>query len=392
MNLNQLRAIATKYLSKKKLSEWFVDFAEKNRFPTIFTVSEVSCLANWNSNLSKILVSALAEIGTLAKDSDDMYSIKSADTTWTIQESQITKFLFDEPLLTAKDVVDTSEVFKKPGMIFSGQIPKWFDLLNSAEQKEILCYIHYQRSFLQRFYEPEIIISTLKSGFSGLEVVLGLSAKEPFELYDKLPNLLKLMAFCFTASNPTSNAAVCTYLKQKKILSVLDVGGGLGQIYDRGNLAEYPEIDYQLFEHKSLVKKIMEWRRELEKPGFFKVISGDFFKDESKTLFLPEQKFEVIILGWILHDWEDLNCEIIIRKCMNHLAPGGHILVLEKPKTPSQNNSYHFMMQLIAGGIERTIDEYIKLLIPFDLQFTSHMEITGERDILVFTHEIGVDG
>ena len=378
-----MRTCATKYLSEK-LSTWFVGLGKKYCLQQYFPLDELRKISNWDPQPLNLLVNALCEIGTLRKDENGKLCIVENLQKWSKEEQEITYFMYSTPILSDSDVVDIVELFCNPQIIFNGKIPAWYNLLPIEAQQEAQCYVHYHRSFLQRFYRPDVLEFTLKTGRSGLSKVVGQPVSEPFELYQSLPNLLKLMAFCFYGSNPIGNASVGKILKQNKECSVLDIGGGIGQIFDRGELANQPEIKYQLFEHRSLAENILKWRDERNLLGYLTVTGGDFFQVDTDVLFEPAQQFDFVILGWILHDWNDHCCQIILRKILRHLKPGCRLIVLEKPRSTVQNNIYHFMMHLIAGGVERTTEEYINLIKPFGLDLESQSEIFGERDILIF--------
>ena len=77
---------------------------------------------------------------------------------------------------------------------------------------------------------------------------------------------------------------------------------------------------------------------------------------------------DVIILSWILHDWDDRQALALLQRCHAALEKGGAILVLEAllnddgtgPAAAAQLSLT--MLVATLGGRERTASEYAVLL------------------------------
>jgi len=89
------------------------------------------------------------------------------------------------------------------------------------------------------------------------------------------------------------------------------------------------------------------------------LVSGDFFEavTEGADLHLLKQ---------IIHDWDDEQATRLLRNCHRALAPNGKLLLVEMvippDNQPSPAQAMDLNMLVVAGGRERTEDEYRGLL------------------------------
>ncbi len=83
-------------------------------------------------------------------------------------------------------------------------------------------------------------------------------------------------------------------------------------------------------------------------------IGGDFFQS------VPEG--DLLLLKYVLHDWDDAECVTILRNCRRALRPGGRVAVVELLLGDIGSTGLAPLMDLnmmvLVSGRERTLDEY----------------------------------
>jgi hypothetical protein len=89
-------------------------------------------------------------------------------------------------------------------------------------------------------------------------------------------------------------------------------------------------------------------------------IGGDFFEE------VP-QGYDCYLLKYIVHDWEDAAATKILRVCAAAARPTGTVVLLERvlPECITENDRAIMevdIAMMIAGGRERTTEEYRQLL------------------------------
>jgi SAM-dependent methyltransferase len=88
------------------------------------------------------------------------------------------------------------------------------------------------------------------------------------------------------------------------------------------------------------------------------LVSGDFFQS------VPEGA-DLHLLKQIIHDWDDERATLLLRNCHRALAPNGKVLLVEmvvpSDNHPSPAQSMDLNMLVVAGGRERTEEEYRQL-------------------------------
>ena len=107
--------------------------------------------------------------------------------------------------------------------------------------------------------------------------------------------------------------------------------------------------------------------------------AGDFFAAVPRG--------ELYILKRILHDWSDDRALEILRRCRDCMAPGGRVLVIERPIGDDARSRLATLMDLemlvmTPGGRERTIAEYAGLCTQAGLQLAQVIPTAGALTIL----------
>jgi O-methyltransferase domain len=140
---------------------------------------------------------------------------------------------------------------------------------------------------------------------------------------------------------------------------VLDVGGGRGHLL-AAVLAAHPHLVGDVFDVPELAADV----RRNGHGDRFDTIGGDFFAS------LPAG-YDVHLLKWILHDWDDDACRAVLASCRAALPAGGRLLVIEQPlpEAMPDGGALHpavamdlVMLVNFVDARERHLREYEELL------------------------------
>jgi hypothetical protein len=140
---------------------------------------------------------------------------------------------------------------------------------------------------------------------------------------------------------------------------LVDVGGAGGP-FSVAALRALPELTATVFDLPAVEPHLLRSREEHGLGDRLHFVGGDFFAD-------PLPGGDAIAFGYILSDWTDETCALLLAKAYAACAPGGRVLVMERlfdddhagpPGTAFMNLSMHLETQ----GRHRTAGEYIALL------------------------------
>jgi hypothetical protein len=151
---------------------------------------------------------------------------------------------------------------------------------------------------------------------------------------------------------------------------VSDVGGGHG-LFLSYILRKFPEIEGVLFDLPEVIAGAQATGNLAGLDGRVALESGTFFAR------VPEN-CDAYTLKFILHDWDDENCRVILSKIREQLlktAPTtGRVFVVEMVLTPDKPCPAHYLdvcMLVVTKGKERTEAEWSKLLQSAGLKLVS---------------------
>jgi hypothetical protein len=110
------------------------------------------------------------------------------------------------------------------------------------------------------------------------------------------------------------------------------------------------------------------------------MVGGDFFQA------VPAGA-DVYFLKWILHDWEDDHAIAILRSCRRAMAASSKLILVEYlVAPPNEGANGKFMdlnMMVITGGLERTREEYARLLAESDFELVDTRDTAMHVGVLV---------
>ncbi len=126
-----------------------------------------------------------------------------------------------------------------------------------------------------------------------------------------------------------------------------------------GILQQYPGIQGILFDLPFVIR---DAPRELEKTGVanrVELVSGDFFT-------LVPGGGDCYIMKHIIHDWDDERSIRILKNIGAAMNAGAKLLLAEMvvpgENIPHPSKTLDVLMMLVEGGMERTADEFCRLL------------------------------
>jgi len=126
-----------------------------------------------------------------------------------------------------------------------------------------------------------------------------------------------------------------------------------------GVLRRYPAMRGILFDLPGVVEGAKANIEAAGLEGRCRVAAGNFFEA------VPPGA-DAYLLRHIIHDWDDDRSLTILRHCRGATGQGGKVLVVEgvvpPGNEPSASKFFDLAMMVLPGGMERTEEEYRRLL------------------------------
>ncbi len=244
---------------------------------------------------------------------------------------------------------------------------------------------HFEKIMLPMF-SVKGLLGALKTGKSQWGAFFDNEVTHPFDLYKNDPILLEVFTNGMHQLNLEDNKVIIDTVKLKNIKTVLDVGGGSGafvlKLLEHDNSIEKIDI-YELPDAIPLMEKVFHHYAPKESRVHF--VGGSFMqetKENNLSGLNPEQQYDLIILGWILHDWSDETNISILGRILTHLKQTKTLLILESilPENRVGTASLADLTMLLqTEGRERTFYEYKKLLFLSGFQNVSTIQCESRR-------------
>lgn len=198
------------------------------------------------------------------------------------------------------------------------------------------------------------LIHSVRTGEIAFDKAFG----EPvWEFFGKNPENARIFNNAMTGMTAQAEQALHAAYKFEGIKTIMDVGGGHGG-FITSILERNPAMRGTLFDSPKVVEGAQP---QLEAAGMAdrcQVIGGNFFES------VPEGA-DAITMKWIIHDWNDDQSIVIMRKCHRALPASGKLILVEAVVPPG--DEMHFAkfidlnMLVMTGGKERTEEEFRQL-------------------------------
>lgn len=206
---------------------------------------------------------------------------------------------------------------------------------------------------------------TLKTGKPAFDNHFG---KNFFEYIEYKPEQIKIYHRAMGEYSRDDYKEICEIIDFSKFKTITDFGGGIGSLISV--IAEKnPYSKCYIFDKKELEPHILN--------GNFEFIAGDFFQ---KT----NHKTDAAIVSRILHDWNDEECDLILKNIRSALNQNGVIFVIEKLFSDKNLSLLNLNMKIMTTGFERSLDNYKKLLQNVGFKFLEVKEMDNLQKILIF--------
>jgi SAM-dependent methyltransferase len=178
--------------------------------------------------------------------------------------------------------------------------------------------------------------------------------KPRFDWLAEHPAEAALFQRAMIALGQGDNEAVAEAFDFRPFASVVDVGGGHGQLLSL-ILKRHEHLSGVLFDRPSGV----EAAKSRSESSRIKFESGDFFREVPLGA-------DVYIMKRVIHDWDNERATKILSNCRKAMAPGGRVLIAESVMqagdAPDPMKYIDAIMLVVTGGTERTAKEYAALL------------------------------
>lgn len=156
--------------------------------------------------------------------------------------------------------------------------------------------------------------------------------------------------------------SVPTHSALSRAGTIVDIGGGSGELLC-AILQRHTRAHGILFDRAHAIDRARETLRAAGLASRCDLVSGDFFR------CVPKHG-DVYILKSVIHDWNDLASETILRLCRDAMNPEGRILIIEHlmPERLTRSVEHQdiarrdLTMMIGPGGRERTEAQFHDLL------------------------------
>ena len=199
------------------------------------------------------------------------------------------------------------------------------------------------------------LMHSVKIGEIAFDHVFGMDV---WEFFQKNPENARIFNDSMSSMTAATNESILSRYDFSGIRRLVDVGGGHGGLIT-SILQAHPEMTGVLYDAPSVIEGA---RSRIEDGGLAdrcEAFAGDFFQT------VPAGG-DGYILKWIIHDWNDERATAILRNCRNAITTNGKLMVVEIVIPPGREPHFgkfiDLNMLVMTGGLERTEDEFRRLL------------------------------
>lgn len=199
------------------------------------------------------------------------------------------------------------------------------------------------------------LMQSVKTGEIAFDHVFGMDI---WAFFQKNPENARIFNDSMSGMTAATNEAILSRYDFSGIRKIVDVGGGHGGLITH-ILQKHPEMKGVLFDARSVIEGAKARIQDAGLSDRCEAIGGDFFQS------VPDGG-DAYILKWIIHDWNDERATTILRNCRNAITSDGRLLLVDVVIPPSREPHFgkfiDLNMLVMTGGLERTEDEFRKLL------------------------------
>lgn len=376
--------------------------------------SEVASQLKLNENATGRFLNAATSLGLLNLDSNHNYSLmlnppafntKGADVLFWILRNEINGPLADNLAFDVKSLfaakTDGGEMLREAvhlGILKEEKgvvtfTPELSTYLNPASDLYMGLWIKNYDQIASKIFNENFLLEALRTGETQWQAAFGANVRNPFDLVNVNAGLFCDLMEGMHQANATEGRYFARCVDFSNVETVLDIGGASGAL--ALTLAKehssIKEIDiYDLDTAVPLYKKMYE-RYSSGTHYPIKYIEGNFFRGlQSSTLsgIDSAKKYDLLSLGWILHDWQDREALVILRKIRAHIKQDGRLVIAEAILPDNRLGPVSLLdltMLLQTGGRERTLGEYLSLLDQSGFKLIEVIETGGRRQLIVAT-------
>ncbi len=219
------------------------------------------------------------------------------------------------------------------------------------------------------------LLYSLETGKSGFEKATGMPL---FDYLAEHPDEASLFSETMVGFHGAEPAAVAAAYDFSGFGSIVDVGGATGNLLTnilqrheqpRGVLFDLPHV---VSSAPSLIEaQGLQDRVSIESGSFFETVPSGH---------------DAYLLSHIIHDWNEDQCQSILRNCRQAIDPDGRLLIVEtvlpEGNIPHPGKMLDMMMLVGPGGQERTEAEYAVLLRQADFRLTNVVPTASDVSIV----------
>jgi hypothetical protein len=220
-----------------------------------------------------------------------------------------------------------------------------------------------QRAIVETVFGDEhyeawgLLDQTVKTGATAFDACYGMPI---FDYFGQRPERAAAFSEAMTSSTRMLEDAILAAHCFEPFELAVDVGGSRGSLL-QSILVRHPEGRGIIFDLPEIVEAV---RPSLEGTRIT-AEAGNFFESVSSG-------GDLYLLKFILHDWTDEQCAVILENVRAAVRPHGRIALFEMvlPDAPVPHPGWFMDLNMMAmtGGRERNVAEYQALLVPAGFQ------------------------
>ena len=199
------------------------------------------------------------------------------------------------------------------------------------------------------------LMQSVKTGEIAFDHVFGMDI---WAFFQKNAENARIFNDSMSGMTAATNEAILSRYDFSGIRKIVDVGGGHGGLITH-ILQKHPDMKGVLFDAPSVIEGAKARIQDAGLSDRCEAQGGDFFQS------VPAGG-DAYILKWIIHDWNDERATTILRNCRNAITSDGRLLlvdvVIPSNREPHFGKFIDLNMLVMTGGLERTEDEFRKLL------------------------------